>query len=156
MNHVSTIVELVGLFLSGMLAGEEFIVRYGVQPALTSLSEDRAHILARQALVRRLRIVVPAIMIPTVLVGIAALVVGGGAPGLAFRWAGVAALVAFLLLSFLGTVPINIRVNEWQVDSPPEDWREVVARWQRIDVFRSAAAILAFACFLIAMAAQLP
>jgi len=29
-----------------------------------------------------------------------------------------AALVAFLLFSFLGTVPINIRVNDWDPENP--------------------------------------
>lgn len=144
--------ELVGLFLGGLLAGEELVVRWGVQPALRRL-EDRAHIQARMSLVRRLMIVVPALMIPAVLAGVAVLVFGGGGAGFAFRCAGVAALVAFLLLSFLGTVPINIKVNDtWTPESPPADWREVVARWETIDTFRAVAAILAFALFLVAAA----
>lgn len=143
------ILEIVGLFLAGVLAGEEFIVRYGVQPALTALP-DHPHLLARQSLVRRLRVVVPAIMVPTVLVGIAVLVFGGGGPGFGFRIAGLGALVVFVLASFLGTVPINIRVNDWNPDAPPADWKDVVLRWQRIDVLRSSAALLAFALFLVA------
>jgi hypothetical protein len=31
-----------------------------------------------------------------------------------------------------------------------------VRRWKRIDVFRSSAAIIAFVCFLIGMAVQIP
>ncbi len=58
-----TIVQLV---LSGLLAGEEAIVRWGVQPALRSLPDD-AHVRARIALVKRLKVVVPAIMVPTCL-----------------------------------------------------------------------------------------
>ncbi len=143
------ILQAIGLILTGLLAGEEFIVRYGVQPALSSL-EDRAHILARVALVKRLKIVVPALMIPTVLVGVAMLVFGGTGGGLALRIAGVAALVAFLLFSFLGTVPINIKVNDWDAEAPPADWKAVVHRWEVIDVFRSSAAIIAFVCFVIA------
>lgn len=142
--------ELVGLFLCGLLAGEEFAVRWGVQPALRRL-EDRAHIQARMSLVRRLSIVVPVLVIPTVLAGVAVLVFTGIGAGFVFRCAGVISLVAFLLLSFLGTVPINIRVNDtWSADGPPSDWRAVVERWERIDTFRAGAAILAFALFLIA------
>jgi len=63
-------------------------------------------------------------------------------------------LIAFVLFSFLGTVPINIQVSDWQVDNPPTDWKATVRRWERIDVFRSSAAIVAFACFLIALALQ--
>lgn len=145
------VIDIVGLFLAGLLAGEEFIVRYGVQPALAAL-EDRAHIASRIALVKHLKVVVPALMVPTVAVAIVVLVVGGTGPGFVFRCLGMAALVAFLLFSFLGTVPINIGVNDWNVDAPPDDWKAVVKRWQLIDVYRSSAAIVAFAFFLVAVA----
>ncbi|MDT7613956.1 MAG: hypothetical protein QOF00_1403 [Pseudonocardiales bacterium] len=149
------ILQAVGLVLAGLLAGEEFIVRYGVQPALRAL-EDRAHIQARVALVRSLKVIVPILMIPTVLVGIAVLVVSGTGDGVVFRWAGVIALVAFVLFSFLGTVPINMRVNDWQADAPPAGWEATVLRWERIDVFRSSAAIVAFLCFVVAVVLRLP
>jgi hypothetical protein len=145
------ILQAVGLVLAGLLAGEEFIVRWGVQPALSTL-EDRAHILARLALVKRLKVVVPILMVPTVLVGIAVLATGGVGAGFGFRVAGLLALVAFVLFSFLGTVPINIMVNDWTPDAPPADWKDVVRRWQFIDVFRSSAAILAFVAFVVAAA----
>jgi uncharacterized membrane protein len=145
------ILQAIGLILAGLLAGEEFIVRWGVQPALSTL-EDRAHILARVALVKRLKVVVPILMVPTGLVGIAVLATGGAGAGFGFRVVGLLALVAFVLFSFLGTVPINIRVNEWTPDAPPADWRDIVRRWQFIDVFRSSAAIAAFVAFVVAAA----
>ncbi len=144
----------IGLFLAGILAGEELVVRYGVQPALNGLP-DRAHILARQALVRRLRVLVPIVMVPTVIVGIAVLVIGGSGAGFGFRWATAIALVGVVLISVLGTVPINIRVNDWPVDSPPENWRDEVRRWELIDVFRSSAAVIAFGCAVVATALRL-
>ncbi len=154
MFHV--IIESLGVFLAGILAGEEFIVRYGVQPALNAL-EDRAHLLSRMALVRKLMIVVPSIMAPTVIVALIVVFTGGTGAGFIFRMLGVAALVAFLLFSFLGTVPINIRVNDtWDVDNPPADWKQLVKRWVVIDTFRSTAAILAFAFFVIAVAVEAP
>jgi hypothetical protein len=159
--------QTVSLILAGLLAGEELIVRWGVQPALRTL-DDAAHIQARVALVRSLRVVVPILMIPTVLTAVAALIAtgaSGGTPagtglfgastGTGFRWAGIAALTAFLLFSFLGTVPINMRVITWQSSDPPPDWHATVTRWERIDVFRSASAIIAFACFAVAMTTQI-
>jgi uncharacterized membrane protein len=146
-------VQTISIVLAGLLAGEEFIVRYGVQPALRTLG-DRAHLQARVALVRRLRIVVPALMLPT-LVAAAATLATIDAPGAGWRWAGGAALAAFVLASFLGTVPINMQVIDWNPDAPPADWRATVTRWQRIDVLRSTAAIVAFGCFAAALAVQL-
>ncbi len=150
---VGLVLEALAVLFAGVLAGEEFIVRYGVQPALTALP-DLPHLLARKALVARMRIVVPVLMVPTVLLAIAAVAVGGAGAGLGFRVAGLVALVAFVLFSFLGTVPINIRVHEWDAEHPPADWKKIVARWQFIDVFRSAAALLGFVCLLVALAVR--
>jgi hypothetical protein len=139
------VLEVLSVVLAGLLAGEELIVRWGVQPALRSLG-DRAHIEARVALVRSLRIAVPILMVPTVIAAAAVLITDPTA----VRWAGAALLAAFLLFSFLGTVPINMKVIDWRADNPPADWRATVRRWERIDVFRSSAAVLAFVCFAIA------
>ncbi|GAB3899377.1 DUF1772 domain-containing protein [Kibdelosporangium lantanae] len=145
-----TVMQYIGLFLIGILAGEELIVRYGIHPALSGL-DDRAHLLVRQALVRRLRNVVPIVMLPAAALAVTVLVVVTG-PGLILRWATLIAMVAFLLLSFLGTVPINIKVNDWRADAPPADWKTVVDRWARIDVFRSTAATAAFLFAVLALA----
>ena len=117
--------------------------------------EDRAHLLARLALVRRLRVLVPALIIPTVAAAIVTVVLDGAGVGCWFRWVGMAAMIAFLVVSFAGTVPINIHVIDWDADNPPADWKAVIKRWELIDVYRSTAAILAFALFLIAAARQL-
>ena len=148
------VVQYAGLFLIGVLAGEELIVRYGIHPALSGL-DDRAHLLARQAFVRRLRVVVPIVMLPAAALAVTALVVGTG-PGLAMRWATLIAMTVFLLLSFLGTVPINIEVDGWRADAPPADWKAVVRRWARIDVLRSTAATAAFLFAVLAVAHTTP
>jgi uncharacterized membrane protein len=150
----TAILQAIGLLLVGVLAGEEFIIRWGVQPALKTLP-DRAHIEARVALVRRLRIVVPSIMVPTVAVAVLVVIVAGTGVGVWFRWAGLVALIVFMVFSFAGTVPINIRVIEWTGDSYPDNWRRVVERWELIDVFRSSAALVAFALFLVGTVVQL-
>ena len=151
----TTVLQAVGVILAGILAGEEFIVRYGVQPALSNL-DDRTHLAARVALVRVLRIVVPVLMLSTAAVAVVVVVTSGGQNGAGWRWAGLAALVVFVLLSFLGTVPINMKVVDWQPDQPPADWRAVVHRWRRLDTLRSTGAIVAFACFVVALAARVP
>ena len=137
------VLEVVALFVSGLLAGEEFIVRYGIQPALRSL-DDRAHVAARVALVRALRVVVPILMLPAAALTFAVLAVDPSA----WHWAAAVAALAILLFSFPGTVPINMKVIDWTPDAPPANWRAVVTRWERIDIFRSGAAVLTFALLL--------
>jgi hypothetical protein len=153
-NMSRIIIESISLFLVGILAGEEFIVRYGLQPAMDKL-EDRAHILARIAVVRRLKVVVPAIMLPSVIAAILVLITAADQTGTVFRWLGAVSLLAFVLFSFLGTVPINMKVNDWKVDSPPSNWKAIVKRWELLDTFRSTAAMLAFIFFLVDIAVQL-
>src|SRR2546430_12910598 len=60
------VVGMVSVFFAGLLAGEEFVIRYGVRGPLASL-EDGPHILFRQALIRHLRVLVPSIYLATLL-----------------------------------------------------------------------------------------
>ncbi|TCK26638.1 anthrone oxygenase family protein [Pseudonocardia endophytica] len=142
------VVHALAVFVTGLLAGEELIVRWGVQPALRGLG-DAAHLEARQALVRRLKVVVPMLIVPAVVLTVVSLVLSATT----WRWAGAAVLLVFVLTSAIGTVPINIRVDAWDLDAPPDDWREVVRRWERIDVLRSSAAVVAFASLLAGLVA---
>ncbi|MEO8527879.1 MAG: DUF1772 domain-containing protein [Pseudolysinimonas sp.] len=144
------ILEIVSVVLAGLLAGIEFIVRWGVQPALSAL-EDRPHLAARQSLIKRLRILVPAIGLPAAILAIVAAIVGTSSDGSLLRWLGAGFLVVFFGIAFGGTVPINIKVDAWSLDAPPADWKDVIRRWQAIDVFRSTAALVAFVLLVVAL-----
>lgn len=148
------IIEFVSIFLGGILAGEEFVVRYGVHVSLAKLDEP-SQIRVRQALILKLRLLVPAIFLPTAISGVAVLIMSGSEPGFGFRWAGVLALLIFILTTLIGTVPINKGALAWNPDAPPRNWKLLVRRWERLDVVRSSAAILAFVFFLTAVALQL-
>ena len=137
----------LAVFFTGLLAGEEFIVRYGIHPALAS-QDGAGQVSSRQALIMRLRVVVPVLFGLSLVSTVLALVAAGGATGLAFRVVGVAALAVWALSTFLGTVRINQVVIEWDATAPPADWQRTIARWGRIDVLRSSAAIVAFGALL--------
>lgn len=141
----------LGLFLAGILAGMELVVRYGIHPALMRLG-DRAHLQARHEVVRIVRVMVPAVLLPSVLVGVAVAILSAPGAGSAWRWAAVGAYVAYLLVVFLGTVPINDRFYTWDSANPPAGWQDVIRRWALIDIVRSSLAVLAFALFLVAVA----
>ena len=143
------ILTIAGVFLAGLLAGEELVVRYGVHPALVAL-DDVTQIRARQSLIYKLRVLVPVIFFATLGTSVAALVVGGTDAALAPRVAVVVALLAWLGATFGGTVIINSAVIEWDPVAPPADWRDLVVRWGRVDVVRSTAAIVAFAAATVA------
>jgi uncharacterized membrane protein len=146
MNDVLTVGTL---FCAGLLAGEEVVIRFGIRAPLAAL-EQRSHIVLRQALIRTLRLLVPAIFLPTLLLGAAATLLGSTGPGLALRGAAMVALLVWLLTTLAGTVPINQAALAWDPASPPSEWRTLVRRWELLDTVRTAAATSAFALFLLA------
>src|ERR1700733_2245032 len=93
-----TVLGFISVFGAGLLAGEEFVIRYGVRGPLSRLDQE-PHILMRQGLIRTLRVLVPAILAPTLLSAVAITVVDGAGGGLAFRWAAILALVAWVVLT---------------------------------------------------------
>ena len=127
------------------------VIRFGVRAPL-SLLEQGPQIRIRQALIRRLRVLVPAIFLGAAASAVAAAALGGAGPELALRLAGVLSLLAFILVTLLGTVPINKGMLTWRPDAPPADWQQIIRRWERLDTVRCGAALLAFALFVVAVA----
>src|ERR1700685_3189123 len=72
----SGVLGFINAFGAGLLAGEEFVIRYGVRGPLGRLDQE-PHIRMRQGLIRTLRILVPAILLPTLVSAVAVTVVDG-------------------------------------------------------------------------------
>jgi uncharacterized membrane protein len=146
--------QFLAAFGAGLLAGIEVAVRFGVRGPLAAL-DQQPHLRMRQGLIRTLRLLVPSVFVPTLLLGAVATILAGTATGAVFRWLAVAALLVWTATTFAGTVPINQAVAEWDPAMPPQDWRAVIKRWQTLDTVRTWAALLASASFLTAIALQL-
>ncbi len=153
--NLTTILDFVTVFFAGLLAGALFVIDYGVGPAVAAVLDDQSQIQMRQALILRLRVLVPAIFVLAILLGIAITVLDGIDPGFAFRLAGLLVVLTSFLLTLLGTAPINSAVFDWQPSAPPKNWRTLVSRWERLDRARTLAAVAGFALFLTAMALTL-
>ena len=104
--NLATVLDFVNLFFAGMLAGIEFVIHYGLRGP-SEILDDHSQLQLRQALVMRLRVLVPAFFAPTALLGIALTVLSGGIPGFWFRCAAVLAVCIWILIRVVGTVPIN-------------------------------------------------
>lgn len=136
-----------------MLAGAQCVVRFGVRAPLAAL-ETGAQVRLRQALVPRLRVLVPALDLPTVVTGGWLAVRNAGGEGFAGEAVGVLAVLVWTVVTFAGTVPIYAGVLDWRPEAPPADWRAVVRRWELLDTVRTVAAVLAFAAFPAGAAAR--
>jgi uncharacterized membrane protein len=154
MMALVTVLDLVNVFFAGMLAGIEFVIHYGVREPVETL-DDHAQLQLRQALVLKLRVLVPAFFVPVAVLGIALTFLDIAMPNFVFRCVAVVALLAWIVIRVIGTVPINSATVDWQFSAPPKDWKSQVAHAERFHSAGVWAAVLAFACFLIAVAIKL-
>jgi hypothetical protein len=152
MNH--TLIEFINLFFAGILAGMEAVIHYAVSGA-TELLDEEPQIKLRQALILRLRWLVPAFFVPTAITAIAVTIIEHSDRGVAFRYAGLVAIFVWVLVRVVGTVRINSATLEWKAYAPPKDWKEQIANSERFHIIGTWTAIMAFILFLIAAGLRL-
>ena len=150
----ATVLDFVNVFFAGMLAGIEFVIHYGLRGP-SEILDEHSQLQLRQALVMRLRVLVPAFFVPTAVSGIALTVLDGAAPGFWFRCAGVLAMLIWILIRVIGTVPINSATLTWQPGAPPKNWKALVNHAERFHIVGVWAMVMAFAFFLTAVALKL-
>ncbi len=142
--------ESASVFFSGLLAGEEFVIRFGVRGPLAGL-DQQAHIEMRQGLIRTLRVLVPILFAAALFSGTASTILHWDTAGRLLRLAGVTLLLAFIVLTLLGTVPINQAIGRWDANNPPQGWRDSIRRWEALDTVRTTLAIGAFVLALVGL-----
>ncbi|HLX41539.1 MAG TPA: hypothetical protein VKR42_13485, partial [Ktedonobacteraceae bacterium] len=125
--------DFINLFFAGMLAGIEFVIHYGLRGP-SEILDERSQLQLRQALVMRLRVLVPAFFVPTALSGIAVTVLDGSAPGFWFRCAAMLAVIIWVLIRVIGTVPINSATLTWLPSTPPKNWKALVNHAERFHI----------------------
>ena len=153
MNSI-IVLDFANLFFAGLLAGIEFVIHYGLR-APAEVLDEQSQLQLRQALVLRLRVLVPAFFLPAAVSGIAVTVLDGGTPGFWFRCAAVLAMLIWILIRVVGTIPINSATADWQLSAPPKNWKALVNHAERFHIVGVWAAVLAFALFLTAVALKL-
>ncbi len=152
--NLAVILDFVNVFFAGILAGVEFVIHYGLR-APAEVLDEKSQLQLRQALVLRLRVLVPAFFVPMAVSGIAVTILDAFLPGFWFRGTAMLALLIWILIRIVGTVPINSATLTWQLGSPPSNWKAQVDHAERFHIVGVWAVIIAFAFFLIAIALKL-
>ena len=65
----------------------------------------------------------------------------------ALSLAGLVLCVGDMLVTLLVNVPINGKVQSWQPDAPPADWKFLRDRWERFHSIRALLSVFGFALF---------
>jgi hypothetical protein len=141
---------LIATFFGGILVGLEVCAHYGFHAPVLVLDE-KSQIVFRQGAVRRLRWLVPAFFVPTFLAIIALAIMGGTGSGFVFRGAAAAALLTWIIVRAIGTVPINAATLDWNPEQPPTDWKKKIEKAERFHVIATWAAAIAFICLLVSL-----
>ena len=149
--NATPILDFLTLFCAGILAGMEIVIHYGLRAPAEELVE-RAQIQLRQALILRLRLLVPAFFLPALLAGVAVTLLHGSGLGFWLRCAGLVAMLTWIAIRVIGTVPLNSATLTWQLDAPPKNWKALVDHAERFHSVGVLAAVSAFALFLAALA----
>lgn len=146
----TAVLTLINIVFAGLLAGEEFAICYGIRVPMASL-DRQPNIQLRQALIRRLRVFVPILFGLALLSGVAVTVHAGWDLKFSLRCGGLFALLTFITVTLVGTVPINKAALTWNSADPPQDWQLVIKTWEKLDTWRTWSAIAAFLLFLAAV-----
>lgn len=132
------ITRFVNLLLAALLAGNEFGTWAAVHRALWTMPVPE-HIRAEQALTRGFSSIMPFWMLSVLAscLSVLALIRDRGSSSFRFTLAGTLCFVAMLISTLRGNVPINNRTLELSPEeTPPEEWRRLRERWERLHALR--------------------
>ena len=132
----------------------EIAIHYGLQGPTQVLSEQ-SQLQLRQALVLRLRILVPLFFLPTAVSSIAIMILDGMTSGFWFRCVGMLGIIVWVAVRVIGTVPINSATLTWKGGAIPHDWKALVARAERFHLLGVWAVVMAFASLLTSLALKI-
>ena len=82
-----------------------------------------------------------------VFVGIGVFVARANPGAFALSLAGLFCIMSDMVVTLTFNVPINRKVQSWQPDSPPADWKQLRDRWERFHSIRTLLIVLGFNLF---------
>jgi uncharacterized membrane protein len=148
---VNDALVVVGVVVTGLLAGNELGTLAALHPALRALPLP-TQVAAERALTHRLRRIMPVAMTATLVAAAAAAVSLAGDPGFPLGVVAAAALAAMLAVTLVGNMPLNLRTEAFPDQGDAAEWRAIRGRWERLHLVRVALDLVAFACLVTALA----
>lgn len=140
---VQSMIDLVAVLVTVLLAGSELAIGAFVHPVLARLG-DAAHAEAAKPLARLMGKVMPFWYAAAIGVCLVAMVTRGvGSPSWWACLASAALLAITVPFSLICLVPINNRIAALDVHAPPDGWKDDRRRWDRLHMIRIAMLLLA-------------
>ena len=142
MHPVVTILRVVAVVSAGLLAGIFFGYRAGVHYAIPELSASTFVQLQQIIHVHYVRFM-PPLVLTALLSSVLWLVMVRSQWRAAEFWLVAVSACGILVIAAATravNVPLNNQLMTWSIASPPTNWREVWAPWERVNTLRSVLA----------------
>ncbi|HEV8084852.1 MAG TPA: DUF1772 domain-containing protein [Chitinophagaceae bacterium] len=142
--------RILSLLLTGLIAGTFFYGTFCVLPTFYEVSTE-THFRFRTALMNHNKVIVMAlVLIDVVVLTIYAWQARDAKMATLFVYSALFLTIISLVVTRLGSVPINLIIKTWNPSAPPADWMKTLATWDLYNLARTMMSILSFICLLLA------
>src|SRR5215470_7032259 len=143
------VAQAADIFGTGLVAGAFLMGSFAIHPAAARLGAS-AQMLLRQELICRLSRWMPLFVLLPVLASIGALTLCRESVLFTLDAVGLALSLATIGITAGINVPLNRRFAAWSPDALPQDWESYLGRWNVANSARTATAVAAFVCAILA------
>jgi uncharacterized membrane protein len=145
------ILQLVVIFFAALATGALMVNWIGLGRAMSRLSES-TYVEFHQATNHTFNPYMPIVVVGAILGGIVLAIFSPGIHSLSgeLAIAGFVGYVAVLVIALSTDVRINKQIARWSVQSPPDDWALIRARWVRFHIVRTLFSVPGLACYILA------
>ncbi len=141
--------SFIAVLLAGVLAGSELASWGMVHPTLWKL-DHAEQVRAEKLMYARFAKVDPFLMTATIVACFVAATALSGDPATLALAAGICFSV-MLAITFVGNMPINLRVLRWdEARGDPQEWRMLRRRWDRLHTARIVLDVAGFVLIVLA------
>jgi hypothetical protein len=142
----------ITLFITGFTSCAEFGSYAFVHPVIRNLPQQH-HIFVEKGLLKTFGRVMPVLMTLCVVLSISYAVKMNKTEGAAniFFWASAVSFIVALASTIAVNVGINSATGKWNIDSPPNNWKEIRNRWELFQAIRSWFLLIGFMLLCIAV-----
>jgi len=149
------VLAFITLFITGFTSCAEFGSYAFVHPVIRRLPQQH-HVEVEKGLLKTFGRVMPVLMTLCVILSISYGVNMNKFEGVAqiFRWASAASFTAALISTIAVNVGINNATSKWDIDNPPDNWKEIRNRWEFFQGLRSWLLLIGFVLLCVAITQQ--
>jgi uncharacterized membrane protein len=150
-QDMEQVLQLVVVFFAALATGGLMVNWIGLGRAMARLPVS-TYVEFHQATNHTFDPYMPIVVVGALLGGVVLAILSPGIRSLPgeLAIAGSICYAAVLAISLSTNVPINNRVARWSVQSPPDDWALIRARWIRFHIVRTLFSLPALACYILA------